>query len=447
LPSTPQGLKYGRSLGSQQSFGLLAQPKPTASLATAKSFQTPGTPKRSHSPSPAPKPASPQSKGSVTELEKLSKLLANCSARGPSLGKPSPKQLSPLVTLVSAQNPGELTCGGTNTYFVGAKSEKILVDTGEGKAAYAEYLDDLVASGVVVVYVALTHGHDHVAGGLADVRKRWPDVKVLKAPGGDEVPFKFEEVADGESISVPGVTLIARHSPGHSPDHCCWWLQEDRAWFTGDCVRGGSTTTFCDLDAQLKSLAGLIKMDALKLYPCHGRSFEGGGTVRGYLEQMLSQRRQMSADIVSELLVHQELCIEMRQSGQPVTVDWLLDKICKELARVNPKLARQNLMMHLKWLEEKGRLECLGGEWRATLETEWYEEEEQESDGEEIDKADAAAIAAAGAKTKTEANLAALVARAEAAYQEKLLLEKEQEEAAAAAAAALAKKREQLYGM
>ena len=52
----------------------------------------------------------------------------------------------------------------------------------------------------------------------------------------------MENLRRRRAIEGDGVTLVAIHTPGHASDHLCYYLEEEKAVFTGDVVLGGSTT-------------------------------------------------------------------------------------------------------------------------------------------------------------------------------------------------------------
>ena len=49
----------------------------------------------------------------------------------------------------------------------------------------------------------------------------------------------------------PGWTITAVHTPGHTSNHMCWALAEERALFTGDHVMGWSTTVVSPPDGDM----------------------------------------------------------------------------------------------------------------------------------------------------------------------------------------------------
>ena len=53
------------------------------------------------------------------------------------------------------------------------------------------------------------------------------------------------------------------HTPGHTKDHISIWMDEDGDLFTGDCVIGGESAQFEDLEEQLESVEKLRNLKGL----------------------------------------------------------------------------------------------------------------------------------------------------------------------------------------
>src|SRR4051794_20545537 len=147
-----------------------------------------------------------------------------------------PSALSPLVRRIVASNAGAMTGPGTNTYLVGI-DEVAVIDPGPDDAAH---VDAIVGASMRerVRWVLLTHTHpDHspataklVAATGAEVlafSKREPDLKVDRAIG------------DGAHVEGTEFRLEALYTPGHAPNHLCFYLDEERVLFTGDTVLDG----------------------------------------------------------------------------------------------------------------------------------------------------------------------------------------------------------------
>ena len=221
---------------------------------------------------------------------------------GTALGGPPPRglpklhpvaRLSPRVVRVLGGNPGAFTLQGTNAYLIGTGSRRWLLDTGEGRPAFVANLRAAMeAEGVTELEgILLTHWHrDHV-GGLADVRRLARELQQNGGATREEsrplVAYKrvrhdkgetaidvrsdkkgvdgvvavaearraYVDVKDGDVFaSVPGATLRALFTPGHTEDHVCFVLEEEGAIFAGDCVLNGNTAVFENLAQYSRSL-------------------------------------------------------------------------------------------------------------------------------------------------------------------------------------------------
>ena len=216
-------------------------------------------------------------------------------------------QLSPRVRRVIAENPSKFTYRGTGTYILG-HGDVVVVDPGPRLDSHRDALRTALA-GERVRAILITHCHsDHspLAEWLrADTgaptyaygphpqpdpmweRLAFDDSPADASGAGDasKDPVEMEEsidfafspdvaVADGEVIDGAGLTITAVHTPGHTSNHVCWAMAEERALFTGDHVMGWSTTVVSppdgDMAAYIDSLRRVVERADAVLWPTHG---------------------------------------------------------------------------------------------------------------------------------------------------------------------------------
>lgn len=148
----------------------------------------------------------------------------------------------------------------TNAFILAEESggQAVLVDAPPEPDAIGAIL---IQHDLTLAAVMLTHGHIDHTGGSGELARATgasvyvhPDddfltlhpVEQLRAmfgmipPGVYDVPEKFESLTDGERIRVAGLEFEVRHTPGHTPGHCCFYLEEDGALFSGDQLFAGS---------------------------------------------------------------------------------------------------------------------------------------------------------------------------------------------------------------
>ncbi len=148
----------------------------------------------------------------------------------------------------------------TNAYIAAAESggPAILVDAPPDPGPIVDLLleHDLALAGVLLTHGHIDHtgGSGHVAGETGAAVYVHPDddfltlhpVDQVRAmfgmlpPGEYEVPQKLEPLRDGQMIEVAGLTLETRHTPGHTPGHCCFYLAAEATLFSGDQLFAGS---------------------------------------------------------------------------------------------------------------------------------------------------------------------------------------------------------------
>ncbi|MGH7358619.1 MAG: MBL fold metallo-hydrolase [Candidatus Rokuibacteriota bacterium] len=260
---------------------------------------------------------------------------------------PPTARLTPLVGRVLGLNPGLMTGPGTNTYLVGAR-QPFLIDTGAGVPGYIPLLEGFLGGeGMDAVrQVLLTHRHVDHMGGVPDVRRAFPRVPVAKLVRNDDaLPVTMQRLDDEMMIRGDGVTLHALHTPGHASDHLCYYLEEERALFTGDLILGGSTTVIPpddgDLGDYLASLRRVLQLDVQRIYPAHGPVLE---PARPVIEGYIAHRLQREAQILEALGAGAETAAEV------------VSRVYREVATALHPVARLSVLSHLAKLEREGRV-------------------------------------------------------------------------------------------
>jgi hydroxyacylglutathione hydrolase len=266
---------------------------------------------------------------------------------------PRTARLTERVGRVLGLNPGLMTGPGTNTYLVGHR-RPILIDTGAGLAEYPPLLGRMLEDERLgeVSRVLVTHRHRDHLGGALDVRRLFPRVPVGKLVVNDpSLPVPVEPLRDGAVIHGDGVTLHALHTPGHASDHLCFYLEEERALFTGDLVLGGSTTVIPpddgDLAQYLASLRRVLTLDVARIYPGHGPVLE---PARPVVERYLAHRQEREEQILAALLAGDE------------TVPEVVQRVYQDVAPALHDVARLSVTSHLVKLEREGRVRRTTGE-------------------------------------------------------------------------------------
>jgi glyoxylase-like metal-dependent hydrolase (beta-lactamase superfamily II) len=129
--------------------------------------------------------------------------------------------------------------------------------------------------GAEVVSIVLTHGHADHAGAVAALAAE-TGAAVYGPAGVTEVE---RTLGDGDSIVTDDGTLVAVHTPGHTPEHLCYHWLDRNALFAGDHLLGSGDTTWvaeypgCVAD-YLASLERLRTIDLEVIYPAHGPPLE-----------------------------------------------------------------------------------------------------------------------------------------------------------------------------
>jgi glyoxylase-like metal-dependent hydrolase (beta-lactamase superfamily II) len=234
-------------------------------------------------------------------------------------------QVSPLVRRVIANNPSKYTYFGTGTYIVGG-SEAAVIDPGPDLDEHRAALQAALAH-VHVRAILVTHCHsDHspLAQWLA-TETGAPTIAFgphVLAHDDSDIDPNIEEgvtleeaidiafdpdvrVADGDVAAAgDGWTIRGVFTPGHTANHMCYALEEERSLFTGDHVMGWSTTVVSppdgDMRAYIDSLRKVMGRHDASLWPTHGAPItEPQPFLHAFLEHRLEREAQVLAAVRS----------------------------------------------------------------------------------------------------------------------------------------------------
>jgi len=267
------------------------------------------------------------------------------------------QRLAPRITRVLAHNPSPFTFRGTGVYLVGDAKRVTVIDPGPNDPSH---LDALLAAigGRTVSHILITHTHrDHspaaaplkaVTGaktyGYGPHARHDGDVE----EGGDRDFAPDVTVRDGDIIESGDDRFQCVFTPGHTSNHMCYALEEEKALFTGDHVMGWSTTVVAppdgDMGAYMRSLEKLIARQDKILYPTHGSPILKPGP---FLRAYLSHRKMRETQIAR--------AIERGDDRVPLLVRTLYAGLAPALHRA----AALTVEAHLKHMTEDARVAAL----------------------------------------------------------------------------------------
>ncbi|HEV2652084.1 MAG TPA: MBL fold metallo-hydrolase [Rhizomicrobium sp.] len=273
-------------------------------------------------------------------------------------------QVTPLISRVVANNPGPFTFMGTGTYIIGGKDVAV-IDPGPDMPEHVDALKRAL-DGKRVNHILVTHTHsDHSPA--AKPLKEWSGAKTYafgphgsghddgpKVEAGGDMDFMPDvRMKDGETIAGNGFTFECVFTPGHTSNHMCFALNEEKSLFTGDHIMGWSTTVVTPPDGDMAQYMDSVRKLEVRgdrtLYPTHGSPVtDPQPFLAAYLAHRIDRENQVLAAVKDGL------------DTIPAMVARMYADVDK---RLHPAAAR-SVEAHLIKLEREGRIVREGGRYR-----------------------------------------------------------------------------------
>ncbi len=278
-------------------------------------------------------------------------------------------RVSPRIRRLVAPNPGPFTSTGTCVYVVG-EGEVALIDPGPDDPAHVETL--LAAlDGERIAKILVTHTHrDHSPAARAVQKATGAEIlgcaphfsarelalgETNKLDAANDLDYRPDRIlADGEILAGPGYVLRAIATPGHTMNHLCFELAEEKALFTGDHIMAWSTSIVAPPDGAMRpylnSLELLRGCDHSVYWPGHGGPV---AQPQRFLRALLHHRRAREISILAALVqgplaipdivakVYEKLDPRLNGGAALTTLAHLEDLCARKLIRTDgtPQLA------------------------------------------------------------------------------------------------------------
>jgi glyoxylase-like metal-dependent hydrolase (beta-lactamase superfamily II) len=260
------------------------------------------------------------------------------------------RALSPLVRRIVAPNPGIMTGAGTNTYLVGI-DEIAVIDPGPDDASHLDAIAG--CGGDRIRWILCTHTHPDHSPGAAGL-KEITGAEVLGYSSKDGLKLD-RRIKEGFRIEATEFRLQTVHTPGHSSNHLCFLLEEERMLFSGDHIMQGSTVVIRppdgDMQAYLDSLQKVRKLRLRSIAPGHGHLIENPNEV---IDDYLEHRRQREQQILDAL----------RDLGT-AKIETIVERVYTDVRPELHPVARYSVHAHLLKLASEGQVtgKTLTGQW------------------------------------------------------------------------------------
>jgi glyoxylase-like metal-dependent hydrolase (beta-lactamase superfamily II) len=271
-----------------------------------------------------------------------------------------PLIVSPLVRRIVARNPSPFTYTGTGTFIIGHGTVAV-IDPGPTDADHINAILDATL-GETISHIVITHTHRDHSPGAVPLKASTGALVVGCVPlalddNGPRADASFDTtyapdlvLHDGETVKGTGWTLRAVHTPGHTSNHLCYALEEEKSLFTGDHVMGWATTVVSPPDGNMTdyfaSLRKLLTRDDVRYHPTHGKPIENP---HKFVRALITHRKMREAQILD--------CLR----GGMNTVPEIVARLYASVPKILHGAAGRSVLAHLNDLESQSRVAANDG--------------------------------------------------------------------------------------
>ncbi len=281
-------------------------------------------------------------------------------------------QVSPNVRAVQVPDDSPMHPVFTTLYLVG-RGQVLTIDSGEDQDRYRWMLRGYLAATekAEIALSAITHHHSDHSANLKWLRDLFGAEVYVHTAGEPILKDRLPEtgvhtLSDGQTIELGGGARVSvLHTPGHSVDSVCYYLEDEGVLLSGDTMLGSTPTTVGDLLDYMASLERLKSLPNLKVIcPGHGPLIENP---RQYIDEYIAHRNERERQILAVLA----------EGGEKTSWDIMM----KIYTDTDPRLRRAadgNVRTHLRKLEREGRIKAYPGKERQRPPADVAKAEEEE---------------------------------------------------------------------